>query len=58
MLTIKKVFFKLNTPLPSSASVKRIFSVDGAVLSKRRGTKSDDNFEKTMLLKSNKWFWD
>jgi hypothetical protein len=54
---LKKVFIEHNTPLPSSAPVERIFSVGGAVLSKKRGKMSDANFEKTMLLKSNKNFW-
>ncbi|XP_029348038.1 uncharacterized protein LOC115034755 [Acyrthosiphon pisum] len=57
MPTLKKVFIQYNTPLPSSAAVERVFSVGGAVLSKKRGKMNDDNFEKTMILKSNKDFW-
>lgn len=57
--TLKKIFIKYNTPLPSSASVERVFSVGGAVLSKKkRGKMSDEHFEKTMLLRCNKMFWE
>jgi len=54
---LKEVFIWYNTPLPSSAPAKRIFSFGSAVLSKKRGRMSDDHFEKTMLLKCNKLFW-
>jgi hypothetical protein len=53
---LKKVLIKYNTPLPSSTPVERIFSVKGAILSKKRGKMNDEHFEKTMLLKSNKNF--
>lgn len=52
---IKKVFIEHNTPLPSSASVERIFSVSNAILTKRRGRITDDHFEKVMFLKCNKF---
>lgn len=56
--TLKKVFIKYNTPPPSSAPVERVFSVGRAILSKKRGKMSDEHFEKTMLLKCNKIFWE
>lgn len=54
---LKKVFMKYNTPLPSSASIERVFSIGTCVLTKKRGKMSDSNFEKTMLLKSNTKFY-
>jgi hypothetical protein len=54
MPTVKKVFLKFNTPLPSSAAVERIFSIGGAVLSKKRGRMNDINFENVLMLKCNK----
>ncbi|XP_026821694.1 uncharacterized protein LOC113560128 [Rhopalosiphum maidis] len=55
--TLKKVFIKYNTPLPSSAPVEHVFNIGGAILSKKGGRLSDEHFEKTMLLKCNKIFW-
>lgn len=52
--TIKKVFVKFNTPLPSSAAVERVFSVGSAVLTKKRGKMTDENFENVLMLKCNK----
>ncbi|KAL4103437.1 hypothetical protein QTP88_018814 [Uroleucon formosanum] len=37
MPTVKKVFLKFNTPLPSNTAVKRAFSIGGADLSKKKG---------------------
>jgi len=54
MPTVKKVFLKFNTPLPSSAAVERIFSIGSAVLSKKRGRMNDTNFENVLMLKCNK----
>ncbi|XP_022161582.1 uncharacterized protein LOC111027499 [Myzus persicae] len=50
---LKKVFIKYNTPLPSSASVERVFSVGGATLTKKRTSISDKHFEQIMFLKCN-----
>ncbi|XP_067210363.1 uncharacterized protein [Linepithema humile] len=53
---IKKLFVKYNTALPSSASVERMFSVDGSVLTPQRGHLYDDIIEQQILLKINKEF--
>jgi len=51
---IKKLFIKYNTALPSSASVERIFSVGGSVITPQRGHLHDDIIEYQILLKINK----
>lgn len=53
---IKKLFIKYNTALPSSASVERMFSVGGSVLTPQRGHLYDDIIEQQTLLKINKQF--
>lgn len=53
---IKKLFIKYNTALPSSASVERMFSIGGAVLTPQRGHLNDDTVEQQILLKINKNF--
>lgn len=53
---IKKLFIGYNTALPSSASVERMFSVGGSVLTPHRGRLNDDIVEQQMLLKINKNF--
>jgi len=53
--TIKKISFKFNTPLPSSAAVERIFSIGGVVLSKKRGKMDNKSFENVLMLKCNKF---
>ncbi|EZA53798.1 hypothetical protein X777_06862, partial [Ooceraea biroi] len=55
--TIKKHFIKYNTALPSSASVERMFSVDGSVITPQRGHLHDDIIEYQILLKINKNFY-
>lgn len=52
---LKKAFIKYNTPLPSSASVERLFSCGGSVLTPQRGHLNDDTMEQ-LLLKINKNF--
>lgn len=51
---VKKMFIKYNTPLPSSASVERLFSCGGSVLTPQRGHLNDDTMEHQLLLKVNK----
>lgn len=50
--TIKKVFLKYNTSLPSSAPVERLFSYGGMIMRPHRRKMSDDVFEQLVLLKS------
>jgi hypothetical protein len=49
--TMKKLFIKFNTPIPSSAGVERIFSAGGLIFSEKRGKLTDRNFENCLLLK-------
>lgn len=53
---IKKLFIKYNCILPSSAPVERLFSFAQIINAPRRHALSDTNFEKLVLLKSNKDF--
>lgn len=52
---IQKLFIKYNTSIPSNAYVKRLFSAEGQLFDKRRGSMSDDNFETALILKCNKY---
>ena len=51
---IKKVFLATNTSLPPSASVERLFSMDGQIMTPRRNGLSDDHFEMLLLLRANR----
>jgi hypothetical protein len=53
--TVMKMFMKYNTPLPSSGAVERLFSYSSMVLSPKRKSTSDNNFEKLTLLKVNNY---
>lgn len=53
---LKKAFIQLNTPLPASAAVERLFSCAGLTLNSRRTRLSDKMFEDLVMLKINKNF--
>lgn len=50
---IKNVFLKYNTPLPSSASVERLFSYATITNCPKANRLSDQMFEKRVVLKAN-----
>ena len=47
------LFVKYNTAIPSSATVERLFSIGKDILTPKRATLSDENFEKLMFMKGN-----
>ncbi len=55
---LKAIFLTLNSNLPSSAPVERLFSVGGLVFSPKRSRLSDKKFESLVLLKYNKKWMD
>lgn len=56
--TVRKMFMRYNTSLPSSAPVERLFSYGGLILSARRSRLSDLRFEQLVMLKCNSVFKD
>ena len=54
-LNIKLLYVKLNTGLPASASVERLFSLGGRVFTPLRTGLSAEHFEMTVFLRLAKW---
>jgi len=52
---VKAVFVQYNTTLPSSAAVKRLFSVGRQIATAKQNQLSNGNFEKLLLLKANEF---
>lgn len=52
--TIKKMFYRFNTSLSSSAPVERVFSRALLIYTPRRNRLSDENFERALFKKINK----
>jgi hypothetical protein len=47
------LFVKYNTPVPSSASVERLFSIGKDIFRAKRASLSDENFEMLLFMKGN-----
>lgn len=52
---VKNVFLKFNTTLPASAAIERVFSQSSLIFTPRRNRIPPENFERTLLLKHNKF---
>jgi hypothetical protein len=53
---LKQMALKLNTILPASAAVERLFSCGGLIMRLHRNGLTDDHFESALLLKLNSKF--
>lgn len=51
--SVCRIFRKFNTTLSSSAPIERLFSLAMLICTARRNRMSNENFEKTLLLKKN-----
>ena len=52
--TIKDLYIKFNSPIPSSAAVERLFSTGKDVLKPKRSRLTDKHFEMLLFLRKNK----
>jgi len=52
--TLKRLFVRLNTPLPASAAAERMFSCAGLTKTSRQVSMFDNLFENIVMLKKNK----
>ena len=52
--TIKDLYIKFNTPIPSSAAVERLFSTGKDVLKTKRSRLTDKHFKMLLFLRKNK----
>jgi len=54
---IRQVYLKLNTGLPASAAVERLFSISGRVFSPLRSRLSSEHFEMMLFLRTAAKWW-
>ena len=54
--TIKKLFLKYNTSLPSSTPVERLFSFGSLALTLKRNRLTETKFERLLMMQYNKHF--
>ena len=52
---LKRGFIRMNTIIPSSDAVERVFSIGKDILKPKRSGLSDIRFEMLLFLKANKW---
>jgi len=52
---VKQTFVSLNTGLPASAAVERLFSLGGRVFTPLRTRLSNEHFEMLVVLRLAKW---
>jgi hypothetical protein len=52
------LFIELNTPVPSSAGVERLFSQAGDILHPKRCSLKEDRFHQLMFMRGNRHHWE